>query len=71
MSEVTRLLDASAAADRQAAALAVVVKLGWALPSALNEPDFDAVRGRADFQKIFADVEAKAEKPAPMPPEKK
>ena len=52
------------------AALAAVVKTGWALPSELKEPDFDAVRGRADFQKLVAAVEAKAEKPpatAPLP----
>ena len=44
------------------AALAVVVKTGWALPSELREPDFDALRGRADFQKLVTEVEAKAEK---------
>jgi hypothetical protein len=31
-------------------------------PSELNEPDFDAVRGRADFQRLVAEVEAQAEK---------
>jgi hypothetical protein len=38
------------------------VTAGWALPRELKEPDFDAVRGRADFQKLVAEVEKKAEK---------
>jgi hypothetical protein len=40
----------------------------------LKESDFDAVRGRADFQKLVAEVEGKAEKlpeTAPPPREKK
>ena len=52
--------EAKAFADQSVAALAAVVKTGWALPSELREPDFDAVRGRADFQKLVAEVEAKA-----------
>ena len=40
-----------------------------ARPSELKEPDFDAVRGRADFQMLFAEVEGKAEKlPETAPP---
>jgi hypothetical protein len=31
-----------------------------ALPRKRKEPDFDALRGRADFQKLLAEVEAKA-----------
>jgi tetratricopeptide (TPR) repeat protein len=65
--------EARAFADQAVAALAGALKTGWALPSELREPDFDAVRGRADFQKLFAEVEAKAEKvreTAPMPREK-
>jgi tetratricopeptide (TPR) repeat protein len=65
---------AKAFADQSVAALAAVVKTGWALPSELKEPDFDALRGRADFQKLVAKAEAKAEKPtttAPLPREKK
>ena len=49
-------------ADQSVAALAATVKTGWALASELREPDFDALRGRADFQKLVAEVEAKAEK---------
>ena len=61
-------------ADQSVAALAAAVKSGWAIPGELKEPDFDALRGRADFQKLLAEVEAKAEKPlatAPLPREKK
>jgi serine/threonine protein kinase/tetratricopeptide (TPR) repeat protein len=49
-------------ADQSVAALAAVVKVGWAWPRELKEPDFDALRGRADFQKLMAEVEAKAKK---------
>jgi serine/threonine-protein kinase len=51
--------EAKAFADQSVAALADAVKAGWALPSELKEPDFDALRGRADFQKLVAEVEAK------------
>jgi tetratricopeptide (TPR) repeat protein len=54
--------EARTFADQSVAALADVVKTGWALPSELKEPDFDALRGRADFQKLVAEVEAKAAK---------
>lgn len=55
--------EAKTFADQSVATLAAIVKLGWALPSELKEPDFDALRDRADFQKLVAAVEAKAEKP--------
>ncbi|MFL5241099.1 MAG: protein kinase domain-containing protein [Gemmataceae bacterium] len=55
-------------ADQSVAALTDVVKLGWALPSELQEPDFDMVRGRPDFQKLFVEVEARAEQPAEKMP---
>lgn len=55
--------EAAKFADQSVAGLAEIVKAGWALPSELKEPDFDAVRGRADFRKLFAEVVAKAEKP--------
>lgn len=65
--------EAKAFADRAVAALADAVKFGWAVPTELQEPDFDALRGRADFQKLVAEVKAKAEQPATgaMPTEKK
>ena len=52
--------EAKTFADQSVAALADIVKTGWALPSELKEPDFDALRSRADFQKLVAEVEAKA-----------
>jgi serine/threonine-protein kinase len=52
--------EAKAFGDQSVAALAEVVKRGWALPSELKEPDFDALRGRADFQKLVAEVEARS-----------
>jgi hypothetical protein len=42
------------------AALADAVKFGRVQPSELNDPDFDALRGRDDFRKLVAEVEAKA-----------
>jgi len=62
--------EAKAFADQSVAALADAVKTGWGQPSELKGPDFDALRGREDFQKLVAEVEAKAKKPAetaPMP----
>jgi tetratricopeptide (TPR) repeat protein len=66
--------EARTFADQSVAALAAAVKTGWALPSELREPDFDALRDRADFRTLFAEVEAKAEavpKTALPPREKK
>jgi hypothetical protein len=51
-----------AAEAQTVAALAAVVKRGWALPSERKEPDEGALRSRADFQKLVAEVEAKAKK---------
>jgi hypothetical protein len=39
--------------------LAEAVNAGWAHPSELKEPDFDALRGREDFKKLLAEVEAR------------
>jgi serine/threonine protein kinase/tetratricopeptide (TPR) repeat protein len=65
--------EARTFADQSVAALADAVKTGWALPSELKEPDFDALRGREDFQRLAAEVEKKAEKSRETtpPPEKK
>jgi hypothetical protein len=52
--------EARTFADQSVAALADAVKVGWALPSELKEPDFDALRGRPDFQKLVAEVEARS-----------
>jgi tetratricopeptide (TPR) repeat protein len=55
-------VEAATFADQSVAALREAVNAGWNWPGDLKEPDFDAVRGRADFQKLVAEVEAKAEK---------
>jgi tetratricopeptide (TPR) repeat protein len=52
--------EAKTFADQSIAALADLARTGWALPSELKEPDFDALRGRADFQKLVAEVEARS-----------
>jgi tetratricopeptide (TPR) repeat protein len=52
--------EAAAFAGQAVAALANAVTAGWAWPGELKEPDFDALRGRADFQKLVAEVEEKA-----------
>jgi tetratricopeptide (TPR) repeat protein/tRNA A-37 threonylcarbamoyl transferase component Bud32 len=51
--------EAETFADQSVAALADAVKTGWALLSELKEPDFDALRGRTDFLKLFAEVETR------------
>ncbi len=58
--------EAKAFADQSVAALTNAVKLGWAYPGELKEPEFDAVRGRDDFRKLLAEVEAKSG-PKPKP----
>jgi hypothetical protein len=61
--------EAKKFADQSVALLAELVKSGWGSPTELKEPDFDAVRGRADFQKLVAEVEARAGKvPETAPP---
>jgi hypothetical protein len=52
--------EARTFADQSVAAIADAVKAGWALLSELNEPDFDAVRGRDESMKLVAEVVAKA-----------
>jgi hypothetical protein len=47
-------------AGQSVAAVAATVKAGWAIPSELKKPDFDALRGRAEFQKLLAEAEAKS-----------
>jgi tetratricopeptide (TPR) repeat protein len=51
--------EARTFADQSVAALANAVKTGCALPVELKEPDFDALRGREDFQNLLAELEAK------------
>ena len=54
--------EAAAFADQAVASLRDAINAGWNLPNDLKEPDFDAIRGRDDFKKLVAEVEAKAEK---------
>jgi serine/threonine protein kinase len=52
--------EAAAFADQSVAALRDAIKAGWNRPSELEEPDFDALRSRADFRELVAEVEKKA-----------
>ena len=52
--------EAAAFADQSVAALRDAFSAGWGWPDELKEPDFDALRGRDDFRKLVAEVEAKA-----------
>jgi serine/threonine-protein kinase len=52
--------EAKVLADQAIAALRDAVQAGWSWPAELKEPDFDALRGRDDFRKLVAQVEAKA-----------
>jgi serine/threonine protein kinase/tetratricopeptide (TPR) repeat protein len=54
--------EAKSFADQSVALLKDVVNLGWCFPTELKEPEFDAIRKRSDFQKLLADVEARAAK---------
>jgi tetratricopeptide (TPR) repeat protein len=52
--------EAAKFADQAVAALRDTFSAGWNWPNELKEPDFDALRGRDDFKKLLAEVEAKA-----------
>ena len=54
--------EAASFADQAVAALRHALEAGWGRYEYLKEPDFDAIRGREDFKKLVAEVEAKAEK---------
>ena len=54
--------EAAAFADQAVAALRDAFSAGWGWTNELKEPDFDAIRGRDDFKKLVAEIEAKAEK---------
>jgi hypothetical protein len=55
--------EAADFADQALAALRDAFQAGWGQPDELKEPDFDAIRKRADFQKLPAELEARAKKP--------
>jgi hypothetical protein len=61
--------EAARYADQAVAALRDAISAGWNWPNELKEPDFDAIRGRDDFKKLVAEVEAK--KPAEKEAESK
>ena len=51
--------EAAKFADQAVAALRDAISAGWNKPDELKEPDFDALRGREDFKKLVADLEAR------------
>ena len=51
--------EAASFADRSVAALRDAIDAGWAVRDGLKEPAFDPLRGREDFQKRVAELEAK------------
>jgi tetratricopeptide (TPR) repeat protein/tRNA A-37 threonylcarbamoyl transferase component Bud32 len=52
--------EAKAFADQAVAALRDAINAGWSRPDELKEPDFDALRGRDDFQNLVVQAEAKS-----------
>src|SRR5262249_33412425 len=52
--------EAAAFADQAVAALRDVIGAGWARREEFKEPDFDPLRGREDFKKLVAELEAKS-----------
>jgi serine/threonine protein kinase/tetratricopeptide (TPR) repeat protein len=50
--------EGAAFADQAVIALRDAISAGWNMPNELKEPDFDALRGRDDFKKLVAAVEA-------------
>jgi tetratricopeptide (TPR) repeat protein len=52
--------EAKAFADQAVLALREAIRGGWNWPGELKESDFDALRGRDDFKKLVAELEAKA-----------
>ena len=53
-------VEAASFADQAVAALRDAINAGWTQLDELKEPDFDALRGRDDFQKLLAELEAKS-----------
>jgi hypothetical protein len=52
--------EAAAFADQAVVTLRDAFSTGWGLLEECKEPDFDALRGRADFKKLVAELDAKA-----------
>jgi tetratricopeptide (TPR) repeat protein len=53
--------EAAAFADQSIAALRDMITAGWARREELKEPEFASLRGREDFKKLLAELEAKHE----------
>jgi tetratricopeptide (TPR) repeat protein len=51
--------EAALFADQAIASLRDAIKAGWNKPDALEEPDFGSLRGRDDFKKLLAELEAR------------
>jgi tetratricopeptide (TPR) repeat protein len=51
--------QAAAFADRSIEALREAFAYGWNLPDELREPDYDAIRDRADFNALVTELESK------------
>jgi tetratricopeptide (TPR) repeat protein len=51
--------EAATFADQAVASVRDAIKAGWNSPNEFKEPDFDALRGREDFKKLAAELEAK------------
>ena len=54
-----RPAEAAGFADQAVASLRHAISAGWSWPDELKEPDFDALRGRDDFQKLLAELETR------------
>jgi hypothetical protein len=50
----------AAFAEEAIATLRDTIGAGWAQRDELKEPDFDSLRGREDFKKLVAELEAKS-----------
>ena len=51
--------QATTFAEEAVTALRDAISAGWAQRDDLKEPDFDPLRGREDFKKLVAELEAK------------
>jgi tetratricopeptide (TPR) repeat protein len=51
--------EAARFADQSVAALRDAIRAGFDSPNEIKEPDFDPLRGRDDFKKLLAELEAK------------
>jgi tetratricopeptide (TPR) repeat protein len=60
--------EAATFADQAVAGLQDAVRAGWTQREELQEPDFDPLRQRGDFQKLVKGLEAKAAAQSASPP---